>query len=298
MTKYFLSAFTVLMLSACIESFDIKTDNSPPVIVIYGYLTDEPDYHTVKVSASSPYFDTTPNAGVSGARVKIVSSNNHTIDFLENDTIPGLYITRSKVAGTPGLTYSLSVETDFDGDGIRETYSAVSTMPEVADVDSVEIKGLVMMGNRFYIMNLYGQDPPAEDYYLGLYKVNDSTVLNGINRLSPMSDEAFNGQYINGLMIERFWDVREKEKHDREDNDNAYVRTYLSPGDTVTFSLCRIEKGYFDFIIQCQNEMNGENPFFGGPASNITTNISGGGVGYFTTYALSTTKAVVPDDEN
>jgi hypothetical protein len=38
--------------------------------------------------------------------------------------------------------------------------------------------------------------------------------------------------------------------------------------------------------------MSGENPFFGGPASNIITNISNGGRGFFTTYPLSTTKTV------
>jgi hypothetical protein len=39
--------------------------------------------------------------------------------------------------------------------------------------------------------------------------------------------------------------------------------------------------------------MNGENPFFGGPASNIITNISNGGLGYFTTYAGSTAETTV-----
>jgi hypothetical protein len=296
MTKYLLPVFTVLLLSSCVEPFDIKTDSSPPVIVIYGYLTGETNFHSVRVSASSPYFDTASNKGISGATVKIASSDGSVINFTE--TVPGLYVTNSRVAGIPGLAYSLSVETDFNGDGIRETYTAVSTMPDTVSVDSIEIKSTILMGNRFYMLNLYAQDPPTEDYYLGQYKINDSLVLAAINRLSPMPDAAFNGQYINGLAMRRFWDVSEKERHENEDDDdeNIYPRIYLSPGDTVTFSLCCIEKGYYDFITQCQNEMNGENPFFGGPASNIITNISGGGVGYFTTYAFSTAKAVVPNN--
>jgi hypothetical protein len=295
MIKY-LSIFPVLLLLAsCVEPFDIITDSSPPVIVIYGYLTDEPAFHTVKVSASSPYFDTALNRSISGARVKITSSNNDVFRFMESDTVPGLYLTTVRMRGVPGVTYSLSVETDFDGDGIRETYSASSTMPDAAKVDSIEIKSMELMGYKFYNLGIFAQDPPSEDFYLGKYWINDSAVLSSINRLSPIQDVAFNGQYLNGQVVQRFWDIAGKEKieNDAGDEDNDRRRVYLSPGDTVTFSLCRIEKGYFDFIVQCQSEMNGENPFFGGPASNIITNISNGGRGFFTAYSSSSAKTVV-----
>jgi hypothetical protein len=293
MRKYLTVPFIIAsLLSSCVEPFDIKTDDSPPVIVIYGFLTDEPNYHSIRVSASSPYFDTSLNKGVSGALVKI-SSDDMLIDFHEIDTVPGMYVTVNRIAGVPGKTYSLSVETDFDNDGIRETYTATSTMLSAVEVDSVQIQSMTMMGQKFYTLNLYAQDTPDEDYYLGRYKINDSVVLSNINRLSPMSDAALNGQYINGLMIQGFRDESEREKLESEDDENRYTRVYLSPGDTVTFSLSRIERGYYDFIVQCQNEMNGENPFFGGPASNITTNISNGGLGYFTTYAFSTVKTIV-----
>jgi hypothetical protein len=298
MTKYLLILipfFIVSLLSSCVEPFDIKTNDSPPVIVIYGYLTNEQAFHSIKVSASSPYFDLSLNQGVSGAMVKITSSNNEVFNFKELDSIPGLYVTTNQVAGIPGMTYSLSVETDFDNDGKKETYTASSTMMNVVEVDSVEIKSINLMGYRFYSFNLYAQDTPAEDYYFGKYLINDSVVLFNINQLSPMSDLAFNGQYINGLTIQRFWNIDEKERIESEDDGDNRIRkrVYLSPGDSVTFSLCHIEKGYYDFIVQCQKEMNGENPFFGGPASNIITNISNGGLGYFTTYAGYTVETVV-----
>jgi hypothetical protein len=295
MTKYLLIlVFIVSMLASCIEPFDIKTNDSSPVIVIYGYLTDEPAFHSIKVSASSPYFDTAFNRGITGATVKITSSENDVFNFKEVDSVPGLYSMADKMAGIPNVTYSLSVEVDFDNDGVKETYSATSTMLNAVEVDSVEIKSTILMGYRFYNLNFYAQEPPAEDYYFGRYKLNDSVVLFNINRLSPIRDVAFNGQYINGQVIQRFWDINEKEKVEHDDNDdNARRRVYLSPGDTITFSLCHIEKGYYDFIVQCQNEMNGENPFFGGPASNIITNISNGGRGFFTVYSLSIATTVV-----
>ncbi|MDR3245119.1 MAG: DUF4249 domain-containing protein [Prevotellaceae bacterium] len=302
MTRYLL-AFTILiasLLSSCVEPFDIKTNNSPSVIVIYGYLTDEPVHHTIMVSASSPYFDILPNPGISGASVKITSSENEVFNFDENDTVPGLYQTVNRVSATPGATYSLSVEVDFDNDGVKEIYTATSTMQSPVPIDSIQVKSMEIMGYKFYSLNLYAQDPPSEDYYLGHYKLNDTAILFNISRLSPMSDIGFNGQYINGLMIQRFWDENERENDDDDDDgdDSTYRHIYLSQGDTITFSLSRIEKGYYDFIIQCQDEMRGESPFFGGPASNIATNISNGGLGYFTSYAFSTIKTVVNEKNN
>jgi hypothetical protein len=263
------------------------------VIVIYGYFTDEPDYHQIKVSASSPYFDTEFNQSISDADVTVISSDNKVFYFKEIDTLPGLYVTIDKVAGVPGTTYSLNVEVDFDNDGVKEIYTASSTMLSAVKVDSVEVKSMNLMGYNFYTINLYAQDPPSEDYYLGRYKINDSVVLFNINQLAPIQDLAFNGQYINGQAMQRFWDISEKDRIEREDNDNERRPIYLDIGDTVNFSLSRIEKGYYDFIVQCQKEMRGENPFFGGPASNIVTNISNGGLGYFTTYAFSSAETVV-----
>ncbi|MDR1593717.1 MAG: DUF4249 domain-containing protein [Prevotellaceae bacterium] len=299
MTKYLLILlFIVSLFFSCVEPFDIKTNDSPPMIVVYGYLTNEPAFHAIKVSVSSPYFDTAFNQGISGADVKITSSDNKIFHFHEIDSIPGLYLMVHKMAGIPGVTYLLSVEVDFDNDGIKETYSASSTMLNVVELDSIKIKNTILMGYNFYNLYFYAQEPSTEDYYFGKYKVNDSVVLFNINRLSPMQDVAFNGQYINGQMIQRFWDINEKEQIEREDDDDDSIRRriYLSPGDTVTLSLCHIEKGYYDFIVQCQSEMSGENPFFGGPASNIITNISNGGRGFFTTYSLSTAETVVSNE--
>ena len=69
---------------------------------------------------------------------------------------------------------------------------------------------------------------------------------------------------------------------------------YLDSGDKVELQMSRIPKGYFDSVTQCQSEMGGSNPFFGGPPANITTNISNGGVGYFVGYCISRAEAITP----
>ena len=51
---------------------------------------------------------------------------------------------------------------------------------------------------------------------------------------------------------------------------------------------------YYNFIYQCEMQQSGENPMFGGPAANITTNISGGACGFFSSFNPGTFSAVVP----
>jgi hypothetical protein len=153
-----------------------------------------------------------------------------------------------------------------------------------------------MMGQKGYAMYLYAQDVPTEDYYLSRYKVNDTLVLDNISQLSLMSDRTFNGQYMNAMLLHMFRDVDDRNEDQDADRDENR-RAYLGLGDVVTLSFGRIEKGYYNFINQCRDEMEGESPFFGSPASNITTNISNGGIGYFACYPLTSIETTVKSDD-
>lgn len=278
------------LLSSCTEDIEIKTDHSPPVLVVYGYLTNEWTHQTVRVSSSSPYFDKAANPTVSGAVVQITSPGGETIRFRESETTSGLYKSLEKVAGVPGTTYVLSVETDFDRDGTIESYTATSTMPYPVEVDSIRIGHIVNSAFHAYELYLYAQDPPTTDYYLANYRVNDSLATAKLSMHTVLKDDFINGQYLQGLSISLFKDLTYEieEGEDWEDD-----RVYLKEGDTLTLEFSRIEKGYYHFISQCQREMNGENPFFGAPASNIETNISNGGTGFFTSYCIDRTTTVV-----
>jgi hypothetical protein len=267
---------------SCEESININTKNSPPVIVIYGSFTNDTAFQYLQITSSSPYFDNEPNRGISGANVFIKSSTNDIINFTENDTYSGFYDTDTRVAFIPGLTYYLNVEVDFDNDGVTEIYTATSQMPMPVEIDSIVLRNFQIVSEKHHALYLYAQDPPTEDYYLNMYKINGIPVLNKISEYSPMNDKAFNGQYVNGLMMQIFDDAEYK-------SDSIY----LTQGDIVEFGMARIEKGYYNFILQCKDEIRGESPFFGSPASNITTNISNGAKGYFTCYPVTKMEAVV-----
>jgi hypothetical protein len=288
-----LTLFALLCLNACTAPIDIETNDSKPVIVIYGCLTETLSYQQVRISGSSPYFDGRQNTSVPRAVASIHSSDNQIFDLVEDPDEEGLYLTARPMAAAPGNTYTLNVEVDFDGDGVVETYSATTVMPQPAVIDSISIKPLTIMGYRHYALSLFAQDAPSDDYYLARFVINDTIAAYHITDLTVFSDESVNGQYFNDVALWYFDDMDSDFPFGSDvEIDTAF---FVRPGYRIALLFSRIEQGYFNFVNQCQREKNGENPFFGGPASNIETNISNGGVGYFTAFSTATMEAVVPE---
>jgi hypothetical protein len=278
-------AGVIVILSACTAPIDIRTDDSPPVIVIYGVLTDEWKYQEVKISRSSPYFDNEPNQGISGADVTVRSSDNKLYRFPENDSIRGLYCSENKFNVRSETDYLLTVEVDFDKDGIPDRYEATATVLPVPDIDSLTLEPVDLFGHKNYFLYAHLQDPPEKNFYLFKVFLNDSLITDKLSDLVISDDKIFNNQYMKRNIY--LFDDDEISEWQTGPEENRKRPFYLKPGDKVSVELSFIPQDYFDFINQCNRERNGENPMFGGPASNIITNISNGGVGFFCGYKIS-----------
>jgi hypothetical protein len=280
-----LIATVAVLLSACTELIDIKTSDSSPVVVIYSVLTDELKYQRVMISRSSSYFNSEPNAGISDATVVIQSSADEWYPFVESDSIAGLYFSKNKFRVQSGLNYSLAVE--VEDKGFKEKYEAFTTVPPTITADSLVFESFDFFGRKNYILYIQWQDSPEENYYLFNVLCNDSLLTAKLSDYRLSDNTLYKGQYVKGGLY-RFSDFSNWEKDSPENRKNF---AYLKQGDIVAVKTSLIPKGYFDFIEQCQREQRGENPMFGGPASNIVTNISNGGLGYFAGYCV-TTKSV------
>ncbi len=283
--------FAVSMLFSCTAPIDIETRNSEPVIVIYGYLTDEYRFQYIRITSSSPYFDENTNRVISDADVRVKSSYGEEYQLINEKD--GYYISNMKFAGIPGATYYLSVEVDFDGDGETEIYEAETTLLPIVPVDSIDVTLIDIMGYRHFSLNFYMQEPAeTENYYLFKFFINDSISNDKISELLISDDRMYNGEYVPGANITYFEDATdEKVIEKNKDDDDVYM---ASPGDRIRLQILNIEKGYYNFINECIAEKYGENPFFGGPPSNITTNMSNGAIGYFASYCVQEKKTVIP----
>ena len=275
--------FAAVLAQGCTERFEIKTDNSPPVIVVYGELNDELKFQEIMLSRSSAYFDDSPNRGITDAELSVRSSDGSVYRFDASDSLDGLYRSRSKFSMEAGSRYSLLIKVDFDRDGSAEEYEASSEVYATIVPDSLTIEPVDFFGRKNYILYAHFQAPEEESHYLFKIYLNDSSITAKLTDYRVTNDRLFRGQYAKGNLM-RLKDVSEREKDSPEERDRS---VYIQTGDKIDVEISIIPKGYFDFIRQCRQEQDGENPMFGGPASNIITNVNKGGVGYFAGYCVA-----------
>jgi len=286
---FWIFLLTGFQFFSCTAPIDIQTRNSEPVPVIYGYLTDEVKNQYIRITKSSPYFQEAENQFISNAKVWVTSSTGREYPFLHDAN--GFYVSQRRFSAVPNVTYHLSVEIDFMNDGVIELYEAETTMLPKVLVDSINVTSINIMGFLHYSLNIFMQEPPETDnYYLFKYFINDTISNDKISDLIIADDEMINGEYIDGVSIRYF-----NAASDQEEIDDDWGMYYVNPGDRIRLQILNIEKGYYTFIRDCSTEKYGSNPFFGGPPSNIHTNLSNGAIGYFSSYGIQAKVAIVSE---
>ena len=278
-----------LLFVKCTAPIEINTRDSEPVLVIYGCLTNENQNQNIRLSRSSPYFYNAENEIVSNAKVSVSASNGREYTF--EHKAKGYYFSQRRFAVVPGMTYRLSVEVDINKDGVVELYEAETVTPPLVAFDSINITKMKIMGFLHYSLNIFMQEPfETENYYLFKYVVNDSISNDLISNFIIQDDLMINGEYIDGVSITFF-----NSESDFRDPENTRDMLRVTQGDRIRLQIMNIEKGYYYFIRDCTMEKYGENPFFGGPPSNIYTNLPKGAVGYFTSYCIHEKETFIPE---
>ncbi|MDR3252263.1 MAG: DUF4249 domain-containing protein [Tannerella sp.] len=293
--KFVVLLFAVPGLVACTARMDIETKDSPLVPVIYGNITGETVHQFVRISSSSPYFEQDSTHLVEDADVRVLSSEGkeYVYKYYEN----GYYFSEHLFAAKAGETYKLTVRVDFNQDGTEEIYEAETTMQPAIELDSINIELIDFMGFNHFALNASWQDPQGvETYYLFKYSINDSVSNDAIDRFITVDDHMYDGAYLDKVTVTYFEDAEDEDvirMHERSDDDGDR-QDLVKSGDKILLQLINIEKGYYNFIRDCRRGKRGENPFFGGPPSNVYTNLTNGAVGYFTSYTWREASAVVP----
>jgi hypothetical protein len=274
MTRFVsLAIITLLsMLFACTEEIDVNLDSSAKRLVVEGSFSDDTLAHQVRLSMSADYFANQTLQPVHGAVVTI-SDGTTIFPLTESPEDSGLYLTAPDVHGTPGHTYTLSIEgVDIDGDGTAENYTASGKMNPLGAVDSIQVKYKKIFYQDVWEVNFFAQEPgETRDYYVFRTWKNGVNLKDTLLELNPSDDEIINGVYSNGMTVQYLFGEKPDEK--------------LIKGDTIMLEIQGITKEYYQFIFDVMLESHGSDPFGGQPA-NVSTNLSNGAVGFFSTYSV------------
>jgi hypothetical protein len=266
----FLLTGILFFMTSCTEKIDIDLGTTFTRFVVEGAVTTDTMRHHVKLSKSIDYYSQTDIPAVSDAVVTI-DDGITTVILEENDTLPGYYETPADYYGIPGRIYHLNIELQEAING-QTNYSASCLLNPVAPIDSINV--VYKEEWEAWELQIYAWDPGAINFYSFYVYRNGDLVTDTINEIGISDDKYFNGNFTYGAPVYYFI------KDDPTEN--------VFPGDTITLQMGGITEEYYYFVYDVIMEtFEYRNPLFSGPPANISTNITNGGMGFFTAYAVS-----------
>jgi hypothetical protein len=240
-TKIFFIAFISFAFYFCEKVIDIDLSGVEPKIVINGIITDQQGPHTVKISKSTDYFETSTFLPVQGSIVTI-SDDAGNLEIL-SEIKNGIYQT-SEIQGVSGRTYTLKVIAE------GEEYIASSTMQQAVEIDSISYE---------YISVSFG---PVEEGYKLTCHYTPLDYDNTYCRFNVYcNDELSDLWYISSPVF-----------------DFGIEESFIL-NDSIKIELLVIDKAIHTYYLML-NEILDDAPFTGTPA-NPVSNLSNGALGYF-----------------
>ncbi len=241
--KHYIYAFAFILsiFYSCEDPIDIDVPTGKTRLVIEASLNWEKDTsgneQTIKLSQSTPYFDTNTPTAVTGATVMVTNKDSGDI-FTFADQNNGEYSTANFV---PLLNNTYQLTVVYNG----ETYQATETLMPGVRIKAVSQSTGGGFDSENIEVNVFFDDPEnQENYYLvRFYEPGDLFPY-----FYNISDEFSNGNEMNITF----------EKGEEEDNENAV----FNPGDTVNIALYGISEAYYNYMrILIEQYYSGGDPF-------------------------------------
>lgn len=243
--KSVLVMMTILLVS-CEDPISVDLNDAAPRLVVEASLDWEKgtsgNEQTIKLTTSTPYFDTEIVNDVLGATVRVTNTNTQQI-FVFQDLNNGLYTTSSFV---PILNNSYQLEVIYDG----ETYSATETLTPVTEILEVSQSLEGGFDDEILDVNIFFMDPEEEENYYLMRFIEEGDQF---PVLETQSDE-----FSNGNLIDEFFE---------KDGDTGTQEEEFVVGDTVTISLYGISERYFNYMnLLIEQYDSGGDPFSATPS--------------------------------
>lgn len=244
--KTFLS-FVLLCLISCTDVIDVEVPNASERLVIEASIDWQKgtsgNNQTIKLSTSTPYFDTTIVNSVIDASVKITNTNTSVENIFTNQN-DGRYTTSNFV---PIINNTYTLEVLYN----NEVYSATETMIAVPPINRTEQSIEGGYDDELLDITFFWEDPEVEENYYFTKFIEEGEMLPS---LDYWSDEFTNGNEME--------DIFENNKEDDDGNPIEFM-----PGDVVDFSLYGVSELYYNYIqLLIDQYDNGGDPFAATPA--------------------------------
>ncbi len=245
---------------SCKKVIEVDIRDAKPALVIEASITNQTDSQVVRLSRSVPFGEVNGFNSVSDALVRVTDENGLVYTFRERS--PGIYSNR-RLTGVPGTRYLLEVELD------GQEYSAVSTMPQQVQVDSVGISVTTIFDRDQKSVQLLFTDPPGKkNYYRYRLEINDQRSRN----MFPFNDDFTDGRRVTRELFDLDLDAK--------------------TGDTARVEMQCIDAAmyrYFQGVDQNENRGGASTT----PA-NPLSNISNGALGYFSAHTVQREVIIIP----
>jgi Domain of unknown function (DUF4249) len=266
MKKYYIytSIIVAVIFSSCTKEIVLELDTADPKLVVESIISDNLEPYTVKLSQTTPYFESNENY-VTNALVMISDDlgNMDTLQYVAN----GIYSTITDRQGTIGTTYTLTVI--WQG----TTYTATETIPLKVNLDTIfyQYQEESTFQDEGYITALNAQDIPGypNRYRFSFYK-ND-TLQTDPFKYFVVDDQFSDGNYI-----------------------SAYTPFVYQTGDTCRIEIMCITKPYYQFLISLSTQVQATGGPFDPIPSNPPSNVSNGALGFFAAATRSTKSIILP----
>lgn len=286
MKKLLIFALCCIVATACTKRIDIDPVGVSSSVSVFGILSHQAENQKIEIYYTTKYFSNDNNLPVENAEVTVTTSEGEVYEFEFDES--GAYISKKAFAAKQGVTYSLLV--DYNDNGSTKHISAETTALAPYFVDTLYVLRQPVMGIEMAIVTMEAQtNTDIRDQFIIQLAINDSIINPQVSQWGTMTNELTSEHVVAEIAtLVVASSVPESLLNDMEG--------LLYNGDTLTLIIGRIEKGLYDFISQAKAEIQGESPFFSGPASNIATNIVNG-VGYFGTWCATRKECIFYEEE-
>ena len=270
--KLLFIGITPLVLFSCEDPINVDLEVGETLLVVDGWITDQPGPHKIILSTTSSYFNNDSTPRVRGAEISILDSEGKQEVLTETQT--GHYQTSSTFQAKVGQQYTLQIL--FEG----QKYSATTEIRRPVIIDSLNqtYKDKTMIEKEGYFVLYNGPELGGlgDFYQFKIYKNN--SLMNKVENLVLVQDRLIDGLYLKDVQLHH---------EPFQIEDNIRIETWSITEDA------------FYYYQEMKSQLN-NGGMFSYPVANIRTNIKNAqtnnqmkAIGYFGGASVASKEIVI-----